>query len=930
LKFIEIKGAKAHNLKNISLKIPREKLTVITGLSGSGKSSLAFDTIYAEGQRRYVESLSTYARQFLSVMDKADLESIEGLSPSISIQQKSTSHNPRSTVGTITEVHDYLRLLFARVGVPKCPEHHIELEAKPVVTMVAETVNKEMGEKISVFSPIIMDGKGEHIELLSQLMAEGFSKVRVDDEIYAINKVPLLEKNKKHNISVLVDQLIIDKTKDCRQRLTESIETALRFSQGSVDIASNENEYRLSNKHSCPKCDFSVQELEPKIFSFNNPSGACPECDGLGVNSYFDEDKIIKYKNLSIAQGCIEPWNTPYYQSKLIGLLDVLNEDLTKSWQNLKKETKDIILWGSDKEIPFKDLTTNKIIKEKFEGVIPSLKRQLERTDSYFIREKISSFVSEKTCTSCNGQRLNEVARNVFVDGMSLPEISSLKINDANEIILNLNLDGNKSEIAEKISREISTRLSFLVDVGLDYLNLSRGANTLSGGEAQRIRLASQIGSGLVGVIYVLDEPSIGLHQRDNQKLISTLIKLRDLGNTVIVVEHDEEMIRSADHIIDLGIGAGIHGGSIVAEGNLEAISTSKQSITAQYLRKEKVISLENIERKESHNSIYISGAKTNNLNDINIDIPLNKLVAITGVSGSGKSSLINHTLIPGVNSKLNNSKIPEKTEFKKIIGEENIDKLISIDQSPIGKTPRSNPATYTGLFTHIREIFANVPESKARGYKPGRFSFNVEGGRCENCRGEGWVKVEMHFLPDLYVECDVCKGKRFRDDTLEIKFKDKNIHEILEMTVEEGLDFFKSIPQIFKKLTTLKEVGLSYIKLGQAANTLSGGEAQRVKLSKELSKRDTGNTLYILDEPTTGLHFYDIQMLMDVLNKLVNKGNSVIVIEHNLDVIKLADWIIDLGPEGGDGGGNVVAEGDIKEIRKNKKSFTGKMLKVT
>ena len=930
MKFIEIKGAKAHNLKNISLKIPREKLTVITGLSGSGKSSLAFDTIYAEGQRRYVESLSTYARQFLSVMDKADIESIEGLSPSISIQQKSTSHNPRSTVGTITEVHDYLRLLFARVGVPKCPEHAIELEAKPVVTMVAETVKNEMGGKISVFSPIIMDGKGEHIELLSQLMAEGFSKVRVDNEIYAINKVPLLEKNKKHNISVLVDQLIIDKTKDCRQRLTESIETALRFSQGCVDIASNENEYRLSNKHSCPKCDFSVQELEPKIFSFNNPNGACSECDGLGVNSYFDEDKIIKYKNLSIAQGCIEPWNTPYYQSKLIGLLDVLKEDVTKSWDNLKKETKDIILWGSEKEISFKDLSTNKTIKEKFEGVIPSLQRQFDRTDSYFIREKISSYVSEKTCTSCNGQRLNEVARNVFVDGMSLPEISSLKINDANEIIQNLNLDGNKSEIAEKISREISTRLSFLVDVGLDYLNLSRGANTLSGGEAQRIRLASQIGSGLVGVIYVLDEPSIGLHQRDNQKLISTLIKLRDLGNTVIVVEHDEEMIRSADHIIDLGTGAGIHGGSIVAEGSLEDISASKKSITAQYLRKEKVISLENIERKQSHNSIYISGAKTNNLNDINIDIPLNKLVAVTGVSGSGKSSLINHTLIPGVNSKLNNSKIPEKTEFNKILGEENIDKLISIDQSPIGKTPRSNPATYTGLFTHIREIFANAPESRARGYKPGRFSFNVEGGRCENCRGEGWVKVEMHFLPDLYVECDVCKGKRFRDDTLEIKFKDKNIHEILEMTVEEGLDFFKSIPQIFKKLTTLKEVGLSYIKLGQAANTLSGGEAQRVKLSKELSKRDTGNTLYILDEPTTGLHFYDIQMLMDVLNKLVNKGNSVIVIEHNLDVIKLADWIIDLGPEGGDGGGNIVAEGNIKEIRKNKKSFTGKMLKIT
>ena len=930
MKFIDIKGAKAHNLKNLSLKIPRDKLTVITGLSGSGKSSLAFDTIYAEGQRRYVESLSTYARQFLSVMDKAEIESIEGLSPSISIQQKSTSHNPRSTVGTITEVHDYLRLLFARVGVPKCPDHGLSLDAKPVVTMVSDTIREELGNKISVYAPIIMDGKGEHIELLSQLMAEGFSKVKVDNELYPINKVPILERNIKHNISVLVDQLNIDKSKDCKQRLTESIETALVFSDGSVDISSEKKEYRLSNKHSCPKCNYSVQELEPKIFSFNNPSGACEECDGLGVNSYFDSDKVIKYKNLSISQGCIEPWNTPYYQSKLIGLFDYLKEDIDKPWSKLSQKIQDAVLFGIKGKISFIDLTTSEKKEENFEGVMKNLERQFNRTDSFFIKEKISAYISEKTCTSCNGYRLNSTARNVFVEDMSLPEISNLKISDALDLISNLKLSGNKFEIAEKISKEISLRLSFLIDVGLDYLNLSRGAQTLSGGEAQRIRLASQIGSGLVGVIYVLDEPSIGLHQRDNQKLINTLIKLRDLGNTVIVVEHDEEMIRNADYIIDLGPGAGIHGGKIVAEGNLRNILENEESLTSKYLSKELEINLKDKDRVESVKSIYIAGAETNNLKNVNVEFPLNKLVSITGVSGSGKSSLVNHTLIPAIQNKILGTKLPEKVKYEKLIGEDNIDKLISIDQSPIGKTPRSNPATYTGLFTYIREIFANTQESRTRGYKPGRFSFNVQGGRCENCRGEGFVKVEMHFLPDLYVECDVCKGKRFRDDTLEIKFKNKNIHEILEMTVEESIDFFKAIPQIHKKLLTLQEVGLSYVKLGQAANTLSGGEAQRVKLSKELSKRDTGKTLYILDEPTTGLHFSDIQMLMDVLNSLVNKGNSVLVIEHNLDVIRCSDWIIDLGPEGGDGGGNIVVEGTLKKVMKDKKSYTGKFLKST
>ena len=931
---IFIKGARTHNLKNINLEIPRNKIVLITGLSGSGKSSLAFDTLYAEGQRRYVESLSTYARQFLSMMDKPDVDQIEGLSPAISIEQKATSHNPRSTVGTVTEIYDYLRLLFARIGTPICPDHNEELKAKTVSEICDEILESRLGTKVMVLSPIIRGKKGEHLSTYEDLKRNGYVRVIVNDVIYPIEEFPELEKNKKHDISVILDRLILKEGDKNRSRLAESIESALNLSGGLVEISINDSETDLfSSNFSCSKCGYAIPELEPRMFSFNNPYGACEKCDGLGVFQYFSESKLIEDEDVSISNGAIRGWTrrNRFYYYQLKCLSEHYKFSLTTKWKDHPKDIKKIILWGSDDKVDFSHRfrSGSKIVrKHKFEGIIPSTERRFKETDSDFVRNELSKLISESSCDECNGSRLNIQSRNVFVDKIQIHTITSMKIIDALEFFMDINLKGAKKEIAEKIIKEILDRLTFLDDVGLSYLTLDRNAQTLSGGEAQRIRLASQIGSGLVGVTYVLDEPSIGLHQRDNTKLINTLKNLKNLGNTVIVVEHDEEAIRSADHIIDIGPGAGKHGGEICAEGDINAILKNKKSLTAKYLNGEKSIQIPSKRKKPSDKNIKIINASENNLQNISVNIPIGLFTCITGVSGSGKSSLINQTLMPISSFILNKSKLNREIKCDKIEGLEHLDKVINIDQSPIGRTPRSNPATYTGLFSYIRELLSKTVEARARGYKPGRFSFNVKGGRCEACQGDGMIKVEMHFLADVYVKCDVCNGSRYNEQTLEIKYKDKNISDILNMTVEEGLEFFSAHPPIYKKLITLSDVGLGYITLGQSATTLSGGEAQRIKLSKELSKRSTGKTLFILDEPTTGLHFADIELLLNVLKRLKKQGNTVVVIEHNLDVIKTADWIVDLGPEGGADGGKIVSTGTPEHVSQKKTSYTGQFLK--
>jgi excinuclease ABC subunit A len=933
---IYIKGARTHNLKNISLEIPRNKIVVITGLSGSGKSSLAFDTLYAEGQRRYVESLSTYARQFLSMMEKPDVDQIEGLSPAISIEQKATSHNPRSTVGTVTEIYDYLRLLYARVGTPICPDHNEELKAKTVSEICNDVFKMGDGSKLMILAPLVRGKKGEHNSVYEDLRKAGYVRVKVNGVVYPIEEFPELEKNKKHDISAVVDRIVLKKTEEGRSRLSESIETSLFLSDGLVEIEQMEGEKNIqlfSSNFSCSKCGYSIPELEPRMFSFNNPYGACEKCDGLGVIQYFNEKRLIQDEDVSISNGAIKGWTrrNRFYFYQLKCLSSHFDFSLTTAWKNYPEEIKKIVLWGSEEKIDFSHRfrSGSKIVrKHRFEGIIPSTERRFKETDSEYIREELSKLMSKSSCNICNGSRLNRISRNVFINKTPIGSITSLRINDASKFIQNMNLKGAELKIAEKILKEISDRLTFLEDVGLSYLTLERSAESLSGGEAQRIRLASQIGSGLVGVTYVLDEPSIGLHQRDNEKLIKTLNNLKDLGNTVIVVEHDEEAIRCADHIIDIGPGAGKHGGEICAEGTLEDILNNPNSITAKYLSGEKQITIPKKRKLCSEKHINIINSEENNLQNISASIPVGLFTCITGVSGSGKSSLINQTLLPLSSFMLNKSKLTKEIKCEKIEGLEHLDKVISIDQSPIGRTPRSNPATYTGLFSHIRDLLSQTVEARSRGYKPGRFSFNVKGGRCEACQGDGMTKVEMHFLADVYVMCDVCKGDRYNEQTLEVKFKEKNISNILNMTVEEALDFFDAHPAIKKKLVTLNDVGLGYITLGQSAITLSGGEAQRIKLAKELSKRSTGKTLFILDEPTTGLHFADIELLMNVLNRLKEQGNTIVVIEHNLDVIKTADWIIDLGPEGGSEGGTIVAEGTPEDVANKKGSYTGAFLK--
>jgi len=936
---ISIRGARTHNLQNIDVDLPRDKLIVITGLSGSGKSSLAFDTIYAEGQRRYVESLSAYARQFLSMMEKPDVDHIEGLSPAISIEQKSTSHNPRSTVGTVTEIYDYLRLLYARAGIPRCPDHGTDLTAQTVSQMVDQVLEIPEGTKLLLLAPVVQERKGEHLQLLADLRAQGFVRARINGEVYELDDPPKLDLRRKHNIDVVVDRFKV--RDDLQLRLAESFETALKLAEGVAKIAwmdepagkkNKPAELVFSDKFACPTCGYSIAELEPRLFSFNNPVGACPTCDGLGVKQFFDPSRVVRNTTLSLAGGAIRGWDrrNSYYYQVIRSLADHFGFDIEAPYEELDEDSRQILLYGTDEDIEFVYITgrgKRYTRTHPFEGVLPNLERRYRETDSGTVREELAKYLSVQPCPDCEGTRLNTAARNVFIKKRPLSDITADSVADALEFFDCLDLTGARGKIAAKIVKEIGDRLRFLADVGLEYLALNRSAETLSGGEAQRIRLASQIGSGLVGVMYILDEPSIGLHQRDNARLLNTLIRLRDLGNTVVVVEHDEEAIMAADYVLDLGPGAGVHGGQIVAAGTPQQVIQEPASLTGQYLSARRTIPIpsERMPLDKQH-LIHIKGATGNNLKAINVEIPMGVMTCVTGVSGSGKSTLINDTLYRKAAELINGSSEPS-APCDGVDGLDHIDRIIDISQSPIGRTPRSNPATYTGLFTPIRDLFAGTQEARSRGYKAGRFSFNVKGGRCEACQGDGVIRVEMHFLPDVYVPCDVCKGKRYNRETLEIKYKGRSIHEVLDMTVEDALGVFKNIPVIARKLQTLLDVGLSYIRLGQSATTLSGGEAQRVKLAKELSKRSTGQTLYILDEPTTGLHFYDIEQLLKVLQTLRDQGNTVVVIEHNLDVIKTADWIVDLGPEGGDGGGSLVATGAPETVAANPDSYTGTYL---
>lgn len=934
---IRIRGARTHNLKNVNLDIPRDKFVVITGLSGSGKSSLAFDTLYAEGQRRYVESLSAYARQFLSQMEKPEVDSIEGLSPAIAIEQKSTSHNPRSTVGTITEIYDYLRLLYARVGTPYCPEHDLPMVAQTVTEMVDAVKELEEGTALLLLAPVVRERKGEYTALFEQLQSQGFVRARVDGEIMEIDPPPELDKKKKHTIEVVVDRFKV--RDDLGNRIAESFETALRLG-GDIAILSwmkGENDDRVfSAKHSCPECDRAVAELEPRLFSFNNPFGACPVCDGLGTRSHFSADKLIPNQEVSISQGAIRGWDRqrPYYYGMLQKVAEHFGFSLETPWNELDANTKKKFLYGTGKEkidlsyIDERGRRHNRVMP--FEGILPHLERRYRETESNYVRDDLAQYLSNAACDACDGSRLNEISRNVKILDKTIADVTRMSIGDAESYYQGINLEGARGEIADKIFKEIRERLHFLVSVGLNYLSLSRSAETLSGGEAQRIRLASQIGAGLMGVMYVLDEPSIGLHQRDNDRLLQTLIRLRDLGNTVLVVEHDEDAIRAADHIIDIGPGAGVHGGHVIAEGTYQELAKNKDSLTGKYLSGKLKIEVpkKRVQPPKPEEQIKLMGAAGHNLKKVDLTIPLGIMTCVTGVSGSGKSTLINRTLLPLAATQLNGATTLTAEKFDSIDGLQFLDKVVDIDQSPIGRTPRSNPATYTGLFTPIRELFSQTQEAKARGYTAGRFSFNVKGGRCEACEGDGMIKVAMHFLPDMYVPCDACHGKRYNRETLEVNYKGKNISDVLQMTVEDAMHFFDAIPVIHRRLETLHQVGLGYIRLGQSATTLSGGEAQRVKLARELAKRDTGQTLYVLDEPTTGLHFHDIAKLLDILHELRNKGNTIVVIEHNLDVIKTADWVVDLGPEGGAGGGMIIAEGTPEDIVKVKASHTGKFLK--